>query len=63
MDTLDVDGDGITGNIQLNPARVYAVSVIPNKNLIIDTYLVPNGGTKTPAYNPAIPSSAVGFTP
>jgi hypothetical protein len=54
------------GNTTEKVARLAINSIMnitENKNLIIDTYLVPNGGTKTPAYNPAIPSSAVGFTP
>jgi hypothetical protein len=38
--------------------QIIAVNV-----LMMNTYLVPNGGSKQPEYNTSNPSSAVGFTP
>jgi hypothetical protein len=37
--------------------------IIAANVLLMNTYLIPNGGSKQPEYNTSNPSSAVGFTP
>jgi hypothetical protein len=39
------------------------LNIIPNKNLLISTYLIPSGGTKQPAYDITQPQTAIPFTP
>jgi hypothetical protein len=61
-DTYDVNNNGnITENMmRLNTATTQIVAA---NVLLMDTYLIPNGGTRQPPYDPTQPQTAVGFTP
>jgi hypothetical protein len=61
-DTYDANNNGNTGEnmMRLNTATT---SIIAANVLLMDTYLIPDGGTRQPSYNPAQPTTAVAFTP
>ncbi|MDR2541111.1 MAG: hypothetical protein LBD11_05000 [Candidatus Peribacteria bacterium] len=46
--------------MRLNTATT---QIIAANVLLMDTYLIPDGGTRQPSYNPAQPETAVAFTP
>ncbi|MDR2415909.1 MAG: hypothetical protein LBD75_04855 [Candidatus Peribacteria bacterium] len=46
--------------MRLNTATTQIVAA---NILLMDTYLIPDGGTRQPSYNPSQPQTAVAFTP
>lgn len=60
-DIYDVDNDGdLTEKVM--PLMHRQFNIIPNENLIIDTYITPQGETRKPAYD-GTDTTAIGFTP
>ncbi|MDR0608249.1 MAG: hypothetical protein LBG52_08160 [Candidatus Peribacteria bacterium] len=46
--------------MRLNTATT---QIIAANVFLIDTYLIPDGGTRQPPYDPTQPATAIGFTP
>ena len=61
-DTYDVNNNGnITERMMgLNTSTT---QIIASNVLLMDTYLIPDGGTRQPSYDPAQPATATAFTP
>jgi hypothetical protein len=60
-DTLDVDNDGDTTE-KLIPVQDKDLQIIAKQELIIDTFIVPEGETRKPPYDGTL-ATATGFTP
>jgi hypothetical protein len=61
-DIYDANQNNNTGEnmMRMNTA---ATQVISSNVLLMDTYLIPDGGTRQPSYDPSQPQTAVAFTP
>jgi hypothetical protein len=61
-DTYDANNNGNTTEnmMRLNTATT---QILATNVLLMDTYLIPDGGTRQPSYDTAQPQTAVAFTP
>jgi hypothetical protein len=61
-DTYDANNNGNTGENMMR-MNTSTTQIVAANVLLMDTYLIPDGGTKQPSYDPTQPQTAVAFTP
>ncbi|MDR0651659.1 MAG: hypothetical protein LBG59_10120 [Candidatus Peribacteria bacterium] len=62
-DVYDVNDNGSVSDVMLGASSNAYLTVLANDVLLMDTYLIPDGGTRQPPYDPSQPQTAVPFTP
>jgi hypothetical protein len=61
-DTYDANNNGDTAENMMR-MNTSTTQIVAANVLLMDTYLIPEGGTRQPSYDPNQPQTAVGFTP